>query len=176
MTPIAFTLTEADMLAGNRLAIRRYARKGVVKFALWVIAISLAVSLFAFAMATRPFVDALLLFAKILGIYTAIGLIILVIILTVTPKQRAKKNFKQMPALSRGQTVSWDDTVISFASEYGNASIPLAELYQWAADGEIVIVYPADHLFYMLPARVFEAPGDRERLIATLEASGVKRI
>jgi YcxB-like protein len=176
MTPIPFTLTEADMLAGNRLAIRRYIRNGALRFVIGVIAVSAGVTMIAFAFAPRPFADAMTLFAEILAIYTALAIALGVFIVFVAPKQRAKKNFKQMPALRRGQSVVWDDAAIAFTSEYGNASIPFADLHQWAADDEIVIIYPADHLFYMLPARVFATEGDRDALIAALEASPVKRI
>jgi anthranilate synthase component II len=180
MTPVAFTLTANDMVAGNRLAVRRYVRKGAVKFAIAVVIVSLAVSVFAFGMRTRPVADALLLFGKIFATYAVIAIVFTLGVLFIMPKRRATKNFRQMPALSREQAVSWDETSITFNSTYGNAIIPLAELHQWAADDRandgIVIIYPADHLFYMLPARVFATPSDRERLIAALEASGIKRI
>ncbi len=180
MTPIAFTLTEADMLAGNRLAIRRSVRKGAPRYALAVVAISLGVTLIACALQPRDFADVAFLFGKIFAIYIALAFVLAILVLFFAPKQRAKKNFKQMPALRKGQTVAWDGTSIAFTSEYGNATIPLAELHQWAADDGandgIVILYPADHLFYMLPARVFTTEADRDALIAALEASPVARI
>ncbi len=176
MTPIAFTLTEADMLTGNQLAMRRYIRKGAPRFALGVIAVSAGVTMIAFAFAPRPLADVMTLFAQILAIYVALAIALGLFIIFVAPKQRARKNFNQMPALRRGQTVMWDDAAIGFTSEYGSVSIPFADLHQWAADDDVVILYPADHLFHMLPARVFETSADRDRLIAALEASPVKRI
>ena len=176
MTPVAFTLTLDDMIAGNRLAIRRSVRKGAPKFALWIVIISVAISLFAFGMRTRPLADALILFGKIFAIYAAIGIVIALIIVFIMPKQRAKKNFTQMPALRRDQTVSWDDTSIAFASDYGNARLPFADLHRWSAGGGIVILYPADHLFYILPNRIFANNDDRDNLIAALEGSLVPQI
>ncbi len=176
MTPVTFTLTLDDMIAGNRLAIRRYVRKGAAKFAFATFIISLAVCLIAFGMKVRPFSEALILFGKIFAIYAGLGVLFAVVILFSMPKQRARKNFAQMPSLSRDQTVSWDDATIAFTSGYGNANIPLAELHRWAADDGIVIIYPADHLFYMLPARVFEGEGHRLGLISALERSSVLRI
>ncbi len=176
MTPTAFTLTLDDMVAGNQLAFRRYGRKAMPRYILVMIAISLGVTLIAYAAVPRPLPEILQLFGEIFGVYAALSVVLFLFVLLVMPKQRAKKNFKQMPALSREQTVSWDSASIAFASEYGNARIPLAELYQWAADDEIVIIYPADHLFYMLPRRVFANGDDRDRLIGALESSLVRRI
>ncbi len=176
MTPIAFTLTLDDMLAGNKLAIRRYVRKSSLKFAVGIIAVSLGVTLIAYAARPQPFGDVAVLFAEILAIYAVLALVICVAVLFLAPQQRAKKNFKQLPALSREQSVSWDDEAIAFTSSYGNVSFPIADMHQWAADDGIVILYPADHLFYMLPSRGFENGGDRERLIAALERSPVPRI
>ena len=176
MTPIAFTLTQADILAGNRLAIRRSVRKGLVKFALIVLGIALGITVFVYAMNPQPLAAVAELFAKILAVYSGVGAAIILILLFVMPKQRAKKNIAQMRALSREQTVAWDDTTIAFTSGYGNAQVPFADLYRWAADDGIVIIYPADHLFYMIPERVFASQSDRDTLIAALEASTVPRI
>jgi hypothetical protein len=164
------------MLAGNRLAIRRYVRKASPKFAIGIIAISLGVTLIAYAARPQPFGDVLLLFGEILAIYAVLALVIGLALLFLAPHQRAKKNFKQIPALSREQTVSWDDASISFISGYGNVSFPIADMHQWAADDGIVILYPADHIFYMLPSRVFENERDRESLMAALERSPVPRL
>jgi len=176
VTPIAFTLSESDVLAGNRLAMRRSVRKGLPRFALILIMIALGITLFAYAMNSQPLPIVAILFAKVFAIYSAVGGVIMLILLFVMPKQRAKKNMAQMPALGREQMVAWDNTTIAFTSHYGNVQVPFADLHQWAADDGIVIIYPADHLFHMIPERLFNAPSDRDGLIAALEASGVKRI
>jgi hypothetical protein len=176
MTPIAFTLTEADMLAGNTLAIRRYVRKGAPRYALAIVLVSFGVTAIAYAFSPRPFEGVVTLFLGLLVLYTVLAVVLALFIVFIAPRQRAKKNYTQMPALRKGQTVVWDETSIAFTSDYGNASIPFADLHQWAANDDIVIIYPADHLFYMLASRVFTSPADRASLIAALEASGVKRI
>ena len=176
MTPIAFTLTEADMVAGNRLAIRRSLRKLALRELLVVIAIPLGITMLTYAIQPKPFADVLMLFVKLLGVFIALAVVFTLVLIFLMPKQRARKNFRQMPALRRSQSVNWDATSITFTSDYGNASIPLADLHQWAADDEIVIIYPADHLFYMLPSRVFGDRRDWDSLIAALEASPVLRI
>ena len=176
MTPVSFTLTLDDMIAGNRLAYRRYGRKVMARYVLAMVGISLGVTLIAYAAAPRSLAEILLLFGKIFSVYAVLSVVLILCVLFLLPKQRAKKNFNQMPALRREQSVSWDDASIAFMSEYGNARIPFAELYQWAADDGIVIIYPADHLFYMLPQRVFVNGDDRDRLIGALESSLVRRI
>jgi hypothetical protein len=176
MTPVSFTLTSEDMIAGNRLALRRYLKKGAPRYALGVLLAAVGVTLIAYAFRAQALDRMVVVFLEILAIYAALAILLIVFLLFVAPHQRAKKNFKQMPALSREQTVSWDEGEIAFTSKYGSVSIPYGDLHQWAADEELVILYPADHLFHMLPSRVFQSETDRTALISALKNNAVKRI
>jgi hypothetical protein len=174
--PIAFTLTYDDILAGNTLAIRRSLRKAAPRYALGLTIAAMGVSVIAFAIKPSSFAELLLLFGKIFALYIILAAAIFLLAILFTPKLRAKKNMKQMRALTYDQTVAWDETSISFSSDYGNARIPIIDLHQWSANDGIVIIYPADHLFYMIPSRVFADRSDWDSLITALQNSKVQRI
>jgi hypothetical protein len=176
MTPINFTLTADDVLAGNRLAIRRSVRKGAPRFGLAILAMTGGITMLAYAIDPQPIADVAELFIKVAALYTVVAIVLLAFLLLVMPRLRAKKNIAQMPALSRQQTVSWDDTGIAFASDYGNATIPFVDLYQWAADDQMLILYPADHLFYFVSRQIVTDSADWDRLIAAIKRAGIKQI
>lgn len=176
MTPITFTLTPEDMLAGNRLAIRRYVRKGVPRFSLGLLIAAIGVTLLAYVFNPQPIAVVAKLFAKILALYMAVAAAMIVYVVFVAPRQRAKKNIAQMPALSRPQTVEWNETTITFTSENGNAAIPLTDLHQWSANDTLLILYPADHIFYLIPKYYIEDMADWDRLIAAIRRAGIKQI
>jgi hypothetical protein len=176
MTPVPFTLTHDDLVAGNALAIRRSLRKAAPRYAMALALAALGVTLIAFAIKPQPIADTAILFVKIFAIYWALTILIFLLAIFVAPKLRANKNGKQMPALTRDQSVSWDETAMSFASHYGSTRVPLTDFYQWAANDGIVIIYPADHLFYMLPKRIFSDHHDWDNLVSVLQNSKVPRI
>ncbi len=176
MTPIPFTLTEADVVAGNRLAIHRSSRKAAPKLVFWLLALTIGVTLFAYVMRPQPLDRVAQLFGQILAIYVGVAIVVGIIVLYWMPKQRARANMAQMRTLSRAQSVAWTNDTISFTADYGHATIPLADLRQWAADPEIIILYPADHLFYMIPRCAFEQQADWDNLMSVFEQSTVPRI
>lgn len=176
MTPITFTLTHDDVLAGNRLAIRRTVRKGAPRIALVLLLVAIGVTLIAYASNPQPVSVVAELFVKIVAIYLAVTGFGILYLGLIAPRQRARKNIAQMPAISREQTMAWDDTSITFSSEIGQATIPLRDMHQWAMDETMLLLYPADHLFYFISRRYVADPADWDSLISTLRAAGIKQI
>jgi hypothetical protein len=176
VTPITFTLTLDDMLAANRLAMQRYVRKGLPKFSLAVVVTALVVTLIAYAFNPKPMAVAGALFARIVALYVGVAAVGVAYVLFVAPRLRAKKNMAQMPALSRAQTMEWDETTITFSSDTGHMTVPLTDVHQWAANETVLILYPADHLFYCIPRQYVTDKTSWDRLITAIRRAGITSI
>jgi YcxB-like protein len=176
MTPIKYALLPADVLAAARLGFIRIYRKNLFRNAAIVIAIAAVIS------GAGEYLDGFVLasFLEGFGILTAIyaGLFVILVPITwyILLPRRTKKTFRQMPAISLEQTLSWDDEAIMISSSHGQMRVPCKEFHRWAANDKQIIIYPADHVFYVLPRRIFASEQDFAALAELLHRSGVTKI
>jgi hypothetical protein len=95
VTPITFTLTPADMLAANRLAMQRYVRKGLPKVSLAVVVTALAVTLVAYAFNPQPLGVAGALFARIVALYVGVAAVGVAYVLFVAPGSAQSRTWRK---------------------------------------------------------------------------------
>ena len=117
-----------------------------------------------------------LVFAMMLAAYSILSVIGLAFVWAFYLKWRVRKNMRQISALSREQHLTWTETGFEIESSQGNTRFPYDEIHQWAANDTSVILYPADHLFFAFPKRIFESEAQASEFLAALESSPAKRI
>jgi hypothetical protein len=176
VTPILYTLSEADVISGMRYGIVRNLRKNTVKLTLLVSLVSVLVSLVIFAISPGSGKDFLMLFGGLLATYAAGMLLFMICAWLFISKIRTRKSFKQMPALSREQQLSWDDSGFHIKSSSGDTKIPFDEIHQWAANSGQVLIYPSDYMHFVMPARIFEPASLIDDLTHRLEQCRARRI
>jgi hypothetical protein len=176
MTPIKYTLLPEDVLAAARLGFIRIYPKNLFRNAAIVIVIAAVIA------GVGEYLDGFVLasFLKGFGILTAIyaGLFVALIPISwhLLLPRRTKKTFLQMPAISLEQTLSWDDEAVMISSSQGQMRVPCKEFHRWTANDKQIIIYPADHVFYVLPRRIFASQQDFVALAELLHRSGVTKI
>jgi hypothetical protein len=176
MTPISYTLLPEDVLAAGRFCFMRTYRKNIVRNAIIIVAIAGVITgsiAFFDGFDLKAFAQS---FAVLVSIYTGLLIILIPIMWFVITPLKTKKTFKQMPAISREQTLSWDDTTLSISSSQGEMRAPFLEFHQYCGNSDHIIIYPADYVFYPFPRRIFPKQQDFDELAALLNSSGVKRI
>lgn len=176
MTPIAFTLTEADMLAASRLGMVSTLRANIGRLVLTLIGVSGFIAALISLFDWDGWVGLAKLFGILLAIYVAILIIALPLIWFFLVKWRVRKNMRQIAALSREQQLSWNTESFEVTSSQGNSRFPYAEIHQWAANDMSLIIYPADHIFFAFPMRMFGSEPQHSSFIEALNASTARRI
>jgi uncharacterized protein YjeT (DUF2065 family) len=176
VTPLRYTLGPADLLSAVRFGFIRSLRHAWPRILLTMVAIAAVI-----AIALAVFIDGDITragegFLILAGFYAAVMLVVLPGIYWLAAPAKTRKMMRQMPVLSREQTLSWDDTHVEATSSAGTLRMPFAELHQWAANDALVMVYPADHLLYAFPRRIFGDGALFAQFQARLIAAGVKRI
>lgn len=87
---------------------------------------------------------------------------------------RARKQFNQISFLKREQKLSWNAQKLFFQSDNGNTHFDIDEFHQCAADSQILLLYPAEHLFYFLPRRIFKSDAQFDALVTQIRQSETK--
>jgi hypothetical protein len=173
MTPLAYTLLPEDVLTASRVGFIRIYRRNLLRNAAIIIAIAAAIA------GIGEYLNGFILssFLQGFGILTAIyaGLFVALVPISwfVLLPQRTKKTFRQMPAISLEQTLSWDDEAIMISSSQGQMRMPCAGFHRWTGNSEQIMIYPADNIFYALPRRIFPTQQDFDALADLLRRSGV---
>jgi uncharacterized protein YjeT (DUF2065 family) len=176
MTPIRFTLDAADLLSAVRFGFLRSLRHAWPRIVLTMVVIAAVIAIALAILIDGDITRAGISFLIFAGFYTAVMLVVLPGIYWLAAPAKTRKMIRQMPVLSREQTLSWDHTHIEATSSAGTLRMPFAELHQWAANNALVIVYPADHLLYAFPRRIFGDGALFAQFQTRLAAAGVKRI
>jgi YcxB-like protein len=155
--------------------LRTY-KKNAVKFALTLIGIAAIVACVIAIFDWNGWLRLAQSFGILLLIYAVLMVIVSIFFWLFFIKWRTRKNLRQMAALRREQSISWNESAIEMTSSQGMSCFPYDEIHQWAANDTAIIVYPADYLFFAFPSRIFESEEQRIDLIAALSASPAQRI
>jgi hypothetical protein len=176
MTPIRFTLSEMDVLLAGRFGfLCNFKRKFLVLAGL-SIAIAAIITGIPYLFLGETVDHAIRDFLILSAIYLAIVLLIGPIIYLFIVPWRARKTMRQMPALGREQTLTWDDKTITLDTDHTHAQLQMSEFHKWAGNNAMLILYPADYVFYVLPRRIFPDVDSFEALQSKFIQAGVKRI
>ncbi len=176
MMPISYILLPDDVTTGARLGFIRIYRKNALRTALTIIAIAGVISGGIELFDGFDLTAFIASFLTLSVIYLILAIILIPIIWFIVIPRKTKKTFQQMPEVSREQSISWDELAITTTNSQGNARVLFAEFHRWASNEHCVIIYPADHIFYVFPRRIFTNPHDFEALIDVFRRSGVQRI
>ncbi len=176
MTPITFILTEEDMIAASRLGMVATYRKNVLKSIMWLILVSAAAAAVIVGFGGDDWTRYPIMFGALLLVYTLLLAVALPLVWLFVVKRTVRKNMRQIAALSREQHFSWTAEGFKVTSSQGVSRFPYDEILQWAANDRSLILYPADHLFFAFPKRIFENEGQEQEFVAALECSTAKRI
>ncbi len=176
MTPIPFTLSTEDVLSAGRFGFIRAYRQNILRNSLILVFIAGLISAGIEIFDGFEISSFLELFMILVLIYTGLLLVLIPVAWFVLVPIKTKKTFQQMPAISREQTLSWDDRAIMISSSQGNMCVPYAEFHRWTANKNVIMVYPADYVFYVLPRRIFPSQEGFDELAGLLLSSGVTKL
>jgi YcxB-like protein len=174
MTPITYALTIDDLTKASRLGMLLNLRRPWWKIPSVILVLSAAIlgaitlwDGFRFGLWFEGFYT-------LLGLYLVLVIVFIIIVYFWMIGWRARKQFKQMPMLAREQHLHWDNEQLHFASANGEAHFPFTEIHKCYANKEMVLLYPADMLFYLLPRRFFKSQEQYDELVDIARNSGIK--
>jgi len=70
---------------------------------------------------------------------------------------RARRAFTQYKALSEPVTITLQDDGLCFEREHGNGILPWSQIVKWKGSRDLFLLYPADHIFHLVPRHFFES-------------------
>lgn len=68
-----------------------------------------------------------------------------------------RRHYKNYLAIQKPTTISVLDQGVKFASPSGEGTILWGELHHWRENAELILLYPAPRIYYMVPKRVAES-------------------
>lgn len=97
-------------------------------------------------------------------------LAILVVQFFVYVPWRARRAFGQYKALSEPFSMMVREDGLYFEREHGSGLLPWSQIRKWKSNRDLILLYPADHIFHMLPRHFFATGSDFFKFQSTLEA------
>lgn len=172
--PIRFqvTLQAEDYLRANQLNLRlRLFRRGMILafLALWIFYSLLDLFLGGQWTGEQIIGSVTAAFPVSLAVFAAI-----ILVSWLYLRFSSRRLFRQNKMLSTAQSISAGANGVDFSSSLGQSHIAYALLHKWAANDHLILLYPGDNLFYLLPRRCVNEEQWRG-LIAFLSASACPR-
>lgn len=167
-------LTEADLVAAFRLHARLERARPLLLAAALLAEILVILLLFSpqarHSATTRPLT---LLLEGALAIVLAL---VIALALAIRPLRRwqARRTLAQRQDLAGTTKLEVGEDGIRHETCYSQSSYPWSAIHEWREDDEIVLLYIASQLFYMVPKRIAD-PGQIALLRGALEAAGVRK-
>lgn len=154
------TLTATDYLAAQRLHQRRRFIIVCAIEALFVVSAAVMLMLTNDPMA-------IFVFSGFLGLFA----LVLLNWFIVLPR-KSRRYARQMKLDQLHIRLHWDDEALSSASEQGQARKAWRDYVKSRADQHIVLLYHADNLFTMIPARWFDSEAQRAEFLRLAGKAG----
>lgn len=176
MTPIIFTLTEADAIEATRLGFTQGYKNKFFRNILIIAFVAAAVACISFFFDTITFKKYLTLFGYVFAFYIILWLLFLPICNHIIIPYRVRKQFKQMPALSQEMQLSWTQDDFIFRSGKSVSEVPFSDLHKWCANDNSLTIFPSDLIHYMIPRRAFPDDAVFTEIQNRLHENGVKKI
>ena len=176
MTPIKYTLTPEDVTAAGRFGFAQIYKENFPRNMLILLAVAAVVALvinLVIGFSLDEFVEGFIMLAIV---YFICFVLFFPIAWYLLIPWRSGKTFKQMPSISREQQLSWDDDAVTFSHENGQFKQPFAEFYRWGHNAEAIVIYPASHMFYTLPRRIFPDSASYDALIRRLAETKAEQL
>ncbi len=101
----------------------------------------------------------------LLGVLTFLGLQFFVYV-----PWRARRAFDQHMALSEPVNITIQTDGLYFEREHGCGLLPWSHIRKWKTNRDLILLYPADHIFHMIPRHFFASGKDFSDFRSTLEA------
>jgi hypothetical protein len=173
MTPIRFRLTKVLVVKAATLASSRY----YLRFIVFAVIVGLLTSaFFIFRGPGRTFErDVLAVFLTVAGA-VIIALLFLALMRYVIYPFYARKNFQQQKALSDEMSLSWTGEVFLYQTGASRTEMPFAHLHGYRASDDIIILYVADAIYFVVPVGAF---GDGETVslfMRRLQQANVRKL
>lgn len=70
-----------------------------------------------------------------------------------------KKHYRKYPAIQRPMSLSVTDAGVKFMSDSGEGTVAWRDIYKWREGKDLLLIYPAPRIYYMVPKRV-DSVGD----------------
>lgn len=173
MTPITVHLSEDDIVAAQRLysssfLTRRQTliRLGLIWLATTVFIASMVLGTDEWASGNRLLISLAIVAGSSVPIWVVLGFMF------VQGPRSARKVYRQQETLRMPIAYSWDDTGLTFTSEFGENRIEWDELHHAVEDEHVILLFEGPRLYRMLPKRVLSAEQLAE-VHGQLNANGV---
>lgn len=146
---ITYTLTEADILAGNRLWRRRRTRP-VAIVALFCL-VWAAMAVYGVIVSHDPLIPAV-----VIGLLTAVVAIpCLLLIRSRTASKRVLRAFRSSADGLKPTEAAWNDRCISFRRQDKSAEHPWADFIAYAESKSVIALFRTGAIVHPLPKRAF---------------------
>lgn len=66
------------------------------------------------------------------------------------------RNFRRNKILQKEQTYIFHEDGLEASSSIGTGKIEWSDFFKWKSGGDMILVYPAPNLFYLIPKRIFD--------------------
>lgn len=83
---------------------------------------------------------------------------------------KAKRTFRQYKALSEPIVMEVREDGLFFKRQNGEGLVPWSHIIKWRSSKTLVLLYPADNLFYIVPSHFFDAPEMYNSFLEALRA------
>jgi hypothetical protein len=83
---------------------------------------------------------------------------------------RSRRAFNQYKALSEPVSITLREDGLYFARAHGSGLLPWSQIRKWKASSDLILLYPADHIFHLVPRHFFASDLDFLNFRATLQA------
>ena len=119
-------------------------------------------------------VGVLLLAAALWAMYVApswilgVGLGAIVVSLGISLPWLAKRTYRQYKALHLPVTIELRSDGLYFRRSHGEGLVPWDHVVKWRCNSRLVLIYPANRLFYLVPAHLFTSPQGFENFVVEL--------
>lgn len=65
-----------------------------------------------------------------------------------------KRHYRKYPAVQRPMSILVTESGVKFTSNSGEGTVSWKDIYKWREGKELLLIYPAPRIYYMVPKRV----------------------
>ena len=165
MTPISYTLTHADWVAGQRA----HFVKTLFKTTAWTAALTLLVGFLSTSFLDTTTPDNLLRHSLIIaGCCFAYFTAIRIFTALIGFNRYAKTAFVMDPSLGAITDISWDAEFLQFVSQNSSSRYRPSDLSGVHEASAVILLYKGYNFFIMVPTRIFETDALRSEFVGFL--------
>jgi hypothetical protein len=84
---------------------------------------------------------------------------------------KARRTFRQYKALSEPLLVEVRTDGLFVKRDLGEGFIPWSHIIKWRSNKKLVLLYPAENVFHLIPLHLFDGPEAFNSFISTLKSN-----